>query len=186
MNAIIDTSSLLAFVRYYLPFDTNSVLKNLLKEKFESGELIVIDKVYDEIKFQSKGIVIKELEFLIEKKKHKKTSEIFPNKKFFNMLENQYCNQAVKKAKKISDVEFELEKTKFLEGADGKMILFALEHLLDMEFTKPLVVSEETKSANDGKIFKKIPEICKLSDIPHCTLQELLKNHFKVDITFNL
>lgn len=72
MIAIIDTSSLLAFVRYYLPFDTNLVLKNLLKEKFESGEMIIIDKVYDEIKFQSQGIVIKELEFLIDKKKHKK------------------------------------------------------------------------------------------------------------------
>lgn len=74
MNAIIDSSSLLAFVRYYLPFDKDSVLKNLLKEKFESGELVVIDKVYDEIKFQSKGIVIKELEFLSDKKRHKKTS----------------------------------------------------------------------------------------------------------------
>lgn len=102
------------------------------------------------------------------------------------MLENQYCNQAVKKAKNISDVEFELEKTKFLSGADGKIILFALEHLSDIEITKPLVVSEETKSGNDGKIFKKIPEICDLSDIPHCTLQELLKDYFNVDMIFNL
>ena len=64
------------------------------------------------IKFQSKGIVIKELEFLSDKKRHKKTSEMYPNKRFFNMLENQYSNKAIIKAKGISEVEFEIEKTK--------------------------------------------------------------------------
>ena len=186
MNAIIDSSSLVAFVRYYLPFDKNSVLKNLIKEKFESGELIVIDKVYDEIKFLSKGIVINELEFLSDKKKHKKTSEIFPNKKFFNMMENQYSNKIIIKAKGISEVEFELEKTKFLDSADCRLILYALSHRDEIEIVKPIIVTEESKTNNDGKPFKKIPEICDLSDISHCTLQTLLKDHFKVDITFNI
>lgn len=186
MNAIIDSSSLLAFVRYYLPFDKNTVLKNLLKEKFESGELVVIDKVYDEIKFQSKGVILKELEFLGDKKKHKKTTEIYPNKKFFNMLENQYSNKAIIKAKGISDVAFEIEKTKFLDSADCRLILYALSHQDELEIVKPLIVTEESRTNNDGKLFKKIPDICELSGISHCTLQTLLKDYFKVDITFNI
>jgi hypothetical protein len=186
MNAIIDSSSLLAFVRYYLPFDKDSVLKNLLKEKFESGELVVIDKVYDEIKFQSKGIVIKELEFLSDKKRHKKTSEIYPNKRFFNMLENQYSNKAIIKAKGISEVEFEIEKTKYLDSADCRLILYALNHQDELEIVKPLIITEESRTNNDGKPFKKIPDICELSGIPHCTLQTLLKDYFKVDMIFNI
>ena len=186
MNAIIDTSSLLAFVRYYLPFDTNSILKNLLKEKFESGELIIIDKIYYEVKGIAKGIVISELEFLSDKSKHIKTENIYPNAKFFAMLEDNYCNKVIKKAKGITDVEFEQAKKEYLEDADAKMILYALEHISDIEFTTPLIVTEETKSGNDNKLFRKIPDICDISSIPHCTLQELLKDHYKVDITFKL
>ncbi len=33
MKVIIDTSSLLALVRYYLPFDDDNVLFDLIKEK---------------------------------------------------------------------------------------------------------------------------------------------------------
>ena len=186
MNVIIDTSSLLAFVRYYLPFDKNSVLKNLMKEKFESGELLIIDKVYYEVKGISKGIVITELEFLLDISKHIKTDSIYPNAKFFTMLDDNYCNKAIKKVKGITEVEFEQAKKEYLEDADAKMILYALEHLSDIEFTKPLIVTEETKSGNDNKLFRKIPDICQISGIDCCTLQELLKDYFKVDITFNL
>lgn len=129
MNVIIDTSSLLAFVRNYLPFDKDSVLKNLLQEKFERGELILVDKVYLEAKDISNKIISKELEFLIDKSKHKKTTEIFPSQKFFNMLEHQFCNQDVRKLRRITDVEFELEKRKHLETPDCSIILYALQHM---------------------------------------------------------
>ncbi len=48
MRAVIDTTSLVSFVRYYLPFHKVDKLKKLLEKKFNSGELIVLDKVYDE------------------------------------------------------------------------------------------------------------------------------------------
>jgi hypothetical protein len=44
MNAIIDTSSLLAFVRYYLPFDKSGTFKKLFQTKFEKGEIIILIK----------------------------------------------------------------------------------------------------------------------------------------------
>lgn len=186
MNVIIDTSSLLAFVKYYLPFDKNSTLKNLLKDKFESGELILIDRVYFEIKGIAKGIIVEELEFLSNKSKHIKTESIFPTSKFFTMLEDNFCNKAVRKAKGITDVQFEQAKRQYLEDADAKMILYALEHLSDIEFIKPIIVTEETKYGNDGKLFKKIPDICEMSGIPCCNLQTILKDYFKVDVTFNI
>jgi hypothetical protein len=64
MRAAIDTSSLLMLVRYYLPFEKNDKLRKLIEKKLNSGELIIIDKVHEEAKYQSKGIILKELDFL--------------------------------------------------------------------------------------------------------------------------
>ena len=74
---------------------------------------------------------------------------------------DNFCNKTIRKAKNISDVEFEQAKKQYLEDADAKMILYALEHLSDIEFIKPIIVTEETKYGNDGKLFKKIPEFIK-------------------------
>ena len=48
MKAIIDTSSLLSLVRYYLPFDQDTKLFDFIKSEFENGNLILIDAVYQE------------------------------------------------------------------------------------------------------------------------------------------
>ena len=57
MRALIDTSSLLFFVRAYLPFEKDGKLKKLLETKFNSGELIVLDKVYEEYKTTIRDLV---------------------------------------------------------------------------------------------------------------------------------
>ena len=67
MRVVIDTSSLLALVRYYLPFDEDDKLKNLLKAKIESGHIIILDKAFIESKRVSKGIILEELDFLNKK-----------------------------------------------------------------------------------------------------------------------
>lgn len=179
MNAIIDTSSLLAFVRYYLPFDKNGTFKSLFNSKYDSGELIVLDKVFEESKFISQGIIIRELPFIEEKSKHINTSSLIPNKKFFNLLENQFCNKDIVRLKGITDVEFEQEKTRFLTTPDANLLLYSL----SIKDKSPIIVTEETKTANDNKIFKKIPENCKAIELACCTLPDLLKNHLQVDIS---
>ena len=45
MKIVIDTSSLLSLVRYYLPFDKKSLLNNLFKAQIELNNIIVLDKV---------------------------------------------------------------------------------------------------------------------------------------------
>lgn len=47
-----------------------------------------------------------------------------------------------------------------------------------------VLVTEETESSNDNKLFKKIPAICKELDIPTMTLPELLKKYDSLDINF--
>ena len=105
MKVVIDTSSLLSLVRYYLPFDKDLVLYNFFKSRVESGEIVILDKVYEECKYTAKGIVIETITYLENKKNRVKTEDILPNRRFFNQLENQFINRAIRN--KLSDVEFE-------------------------------------------------------------------------------
>jgi len=45
-------------------------------------------------------------------------------------------------------------------------------------------VTEETHAANDLKLFKKIPTICAILDIPVITLPVLLEKYPEVDLGF--
>ena len=179
MIAVLDTSSLLAFVRYYLPFDKNDTFKNLLKDKFERGEIIILDKVVDEAKGIAKGIILTELDFIGKSKKVFNTTELLPTKKFFNLLENQFCDKNIIKLKGIDDVAFELEKSNYLKSPDANLIIYAM----SINSNNPIIVTEETRSANDNKLFKKIPTNCLEVDIKCCTLPQLFKEHFKLNLS---
>jgi len=47
-----------------------------------------------------------------------------------------------------------------------------------------ILVTEETESGNDNKLFKKIPAICKELNIPTMTLPELIERYDGIDIDF--
>ena len=85
---VIDTSSLLSLVRYYLPFDKENILFEFVKSKIESGEFIILDKVFEECKYIAKGVIVKKLNFLSEKKTLFKTDKLLPTKKFSNQVNN--------------------------------------------------------------------------------------------------
>ncbi|AWI34823.1 hypothetical protein [Helicobacter apodemus] len=58
MNKILfDTSSLIAFVRYYLPFDKKGELQRFLSEGFNQKEFLLIKEVENECKSVSQGLV---------------------------------------------------------------------------------------------------------------------------------
>lgn len=181
MRAVIDTTSLVSFVRYYLPFDKADKLKKLLEKKFNSGEIIVLDKVYDESKFVAKGIVTKELKFFAKSPKIVKTDLILPEQKFFNRLENELCYGAQKN--RLTATQFEKMKEEFLETADAKLILFCEIDKNSLELDKPILVTEETRSENDNKLFKKLPEICTILNIEHCNLPTLLRDHLQINLS---
>lgn len=181
MKVIIDTNSLLSLVRYYLPFDKNKILYNFFKEKIQSGEIILIDKVYMQCSFIAKGIILSELDFLNDKE-YKKSAKIPYNteltippntRKFFHLLNSVFVNSVVKKSKKITEVEFETLKNSHLNDADMKLILLSL-NLISKNETVYLV-TEETSESNDNKLFVKIPTMCRELNINCITLPYLIK-----------
>lgn len=172
MRFIIDTSTWVSLVKYYKPFDNSSVIYDFFKQKIKGGEFILLSEVSLECSFVSKKIVIKELDFITNTKFITKTTELLPTKKFYNLLENQFCNQLQKRL--LTETEVENLTNIFLKEADAKIILKAIEisKTLDNEIT---VVTEETTSNNDNKLFKKIPAICKELNIDCIGLPKLIE-----------
>lgn len=190
MKVVIDTNSLLSLVRYYLPFDKKGVLFNFFKTKIEKGEVIIIDKVFQECTYNSKGIVLTALDYLNDKTflksskvPYKTDSLLAPSPaKFLRQVENQFVNTVVRRQKKLSDTEFENQKNSFLNDADMKQIILCLNLIKDGE--RIVLVTEETESSNDNKLFKKIPAICKELEIETMTLPELIAKYDGIDIDF--
>lgn len=176
---VIDTSSLVSLVRYYLPFDKESTLFNFLKRKVEMREIIIIDKVFDECRNIAKGLVTNALPFL---ENHKKSTELcLPDKQFWHLLDHDFVNQAVRK--KLADEIFEVRKTAFLNNADAKLILFCRQYNNTLS-GMPRIITEETESNNDNKEFKKIPSLCKPLSISTITLPEFLAEQSDINCVF--
>jgi len=191
MKVAIDTNSLLSLVRYYLPFDNKSILTTFIKDKIIQGELIIIDKVFDQCKYNSSGLVIKSLDFLGDKVflKDAKTpynteSMIAPSPaKFLRMIDSNFVNMVVKNQRKLTAVEYENQKNIFLNDADMKLIIFCLNAKNTDEV---ILVTEETEISNDNKLFKKIPAICKELNIKTMTLPQLIAYYDGINIHFAL
>lgn len=192
MKVIIDTNSLLSLVRYYLPFDKNSVLYDFIKYKIEQGEIIIIDKVLEECSYNSKGLVIQKLSYLEDKLflksaklPYKTDSLIAPSPaKFLRQVDNQFVNSIVLKQRKLTDVEYENQKNYFLEDADMKLILLSLNLMRDDIDKEIILVTEETETSNDNKLFKKIPAICRELNIKTMSIPELLEKYDGIDVEF--
>jgi hypothetical protein len=76
---IIDTSSLLHLVRYYIPFDGNKILYKFFEQKLKSTNFVLLKRVFEECEKVSGGLVIKKLDFLKSVEKEKDLS--VPDKK---------------------------------------------------------------------------------------------------------
>ncbi len=190
MIVVIDTNSLLSLVRYYLPFDKKGLLFQFIKSKIENGDILIIDKVLEECTYNSKGLVLEKLPYLTDKTflkttkvPYKTDSLLVPNtKQFFHQLNSVFVNNIVKKSQGLSDVEFENQKSTFIESADMKQVILSLN--LKAKGEQVILVTEETESSNDNKLFKKIPAICKELEIETFNLPELIAKYGGIDIGF--
>lgn len=190
MQVVIDTSSLLSLVRYYLPFDKDFVLFNFIKGRIVAGEIVILDAILEESKYISSGIILKSLSYLTDKsflKENKlpiNTADILPPapKKFYRQVDNQFVNGVIKN--NLSPVQYENRKTVFLNSPDMILILFCLNLKKDNLFEEIYLVTEETERNNDSKLFKKIPLICKELKIKTLCLPQLLEKYDKVNFEF--
>ena len=180
MKVVIDTSSLLSLVRYYLPFDKKGLLFEIIKTKISEGEILVIDKIIDECEYTSKGIVLFTLSFLTDKTFNKKnklplnTEFILPPApaKFYRQVDNQFVNGVLKN--RLTETQYDSVKNDFMNSADMKLILTSLNLKKDFAMEEIFLVTEETEVSNDNKVFKKIPAICSQLSIETINIQQLI------------
>ena len=178
MKAVIDTSSLVSLVRYYLPFDAEGKLKTFLEERVEAKELIILEQVVAECKLQGKGQVVKALPFIDNPKNITAVTDVPINKRLFNMIDNNFINGSV--AGLLPEAEYQFERDKFMKTADFAMILYA-DSIKEKE--NVVIVTEETGYSNDGKPFKKIPGICDTIGVRTLNLPQFLTENSIIDLT---
>lgn len=186
MRYLMDTSSLISLARYYLEFENDKLIE-LFKGKFQSGEFVLLDAVYLECKRTAKGIGLEKLPFLMEKaflkacKIPEDTEFLIPSKQkqFYHFVLNDFTNPSVKRS--ISKDQFEILKEGFFKSADFKLVLRAWngEHMDDHR--KCCIVTEETLTPNDHKLYRKIPKMCDLAGLAVMNLRDLLKQ-FRMNV----
>ncbi|MCH7400696.1 DUF4411 family protein [Belliella kenyensis] len=87
--------------------------------------------------------------------------------------------------KRLTDTAFEVQKSRFLESADAKMIMHSQHMAKDFPDEEVFIVTEESNSENDLKLFKKIPAICQILDIKIMNLPELSGKFAELDLGIN-
>lgn len=170
MTGIIDTSSLVAIARYYLPIKDESRLLRFIESKFRSGELIMLSTIHREASRTQKGIALELMNFLNDHKLRVNDSDLTPPSpiRFSNQLDNNLCVPLQKK--RLSAEAYAVQKDQYMSTGDARMVLYALNNL-DI---KPVIITEETPLSNDGKLFKKLPAICDFLDISHMSIAQWL------------
>lgn len=156
MIGIIDTCSLVAIARYYLPLEDCGELLNFLELKFKEKELILLKSVHKEACNVQKGISIEQMPFLNDTSIQFNDIDLFAPipKTFSHQLDNNFCIRVNKN--KLKEEEYIQQKEAFMRSADAKIIFYALHNVQ----SNPVIITEETPYTNDGKVFKKIPAIC--------------------------
>lgn len=176
MRTIADTSSLVRMAQSYHPFDSTNALGAFLKKELENGSLILLDKVVGEIRNVSQGIAYNTFACLQNKKFVHSTVNLIPSPKFYNMLDNNFVDRAYKKLKLQDDEDaYQNEREAYIRGADCTMIVYAIREKNTIEPVQ--ILTEEKLNQNDGKLFKKIPFICKMLDIPTVDTVDFFKQH---------
>ena len=174
---LFDACSLISLVRYYLPFDSDNKLKDFICKGFEYKEFLMLKEVKDECDKVAGGLIFKELPQL-KNIKSTNFNEIITDK-IHKLIDNNFIvfKTQIDKLGEFKNIEYEAQRQKFIESADFKLI-----HCAMTNKDKYIIVTEETPTNNDNKLFKKIPTICKMQNIKCISLVELLKE--RVDICF--
>ena len=182
---VIDASSIINFFKYYHSYygftDRQTIfegLKDFLVNKIKKGEIIIIDKVYDELKSfeytnfknEIKGNVINSLNMFSEVQNLRDKYYLKENEKFYNGDSTQ--------------IESDLEK---FETTHADLFLIAECNKLKKSGKKTLLITEEN-FGKDRKLIEKIPVICKKEneDIWCRNIPFALFEHYKKELQFSL
>lgn len=183
MAILVDACSLVMIAKNYLPLDKSGELMAFLQKSFCNKELILLDAIYDEIKYVSNGIALKKMPFLCEKGLVVNTEELLPFKpqRFDRMIDNNFCIRALRNG--MTNEEYAQQKADFIKSGDAKIIIFCLNReKAQLGLDEVIVMTEETSTPNDGKLFAKLPTICAQIGVRFISVVEYLKiNGFKIE-----
>ncbi len=183
MEYYFDTSSLVALARYYHPFDKEGELFSFIRTKFRNKEIVILDAILNEARYTSKSLVLKAYPFIEEQKDlivNTKEMMPFSTKKFGNLVDKNFAVAALVNNGKIN---YSIMKQKFLESGDGKLLLTMFNRLHDDKDAEICIVTEESRSGNDAKVFKKIPVLCGMIGARCITLVDYLSTtSFRVNM----
>lgn len=129
---------------------------------------VLLKEVKNEIEVVARGKVLKEMSFL-------KKITLIPQREYTFQDRKKVDQWAIDKMKNTLEEKeggeaYRQRKQRYLEEADPALIFYAFESP-----ETRTVVSEESRSRNDGKLFDKIPEISDKNGIKCTTLPEFLK-----------
>jgi hypothetical protein len=177
---LTDADSLINFNRYFI-FDKNDssrVYNNLLGffvEKVVNNEIIIIDKVFEELQNRPE---IRNFKRVISKHKY---STVHLLNKIEPILEENIVQINLQR---FGDWEIEIMKQDY-KNKHADLYLIALCEELISQDINPIVVTEETIN-RDKKIVEKLPTICKRKNITCKNLPFLLFDFYKEQLKFDL
>lgn len=181
---VIDACSLINYFKYYY-FDkynantVNKTLREFIISKIESDEIIVIDKVFDELidsrdnlefKEEIEDKVVDTTRFLTDVKNLSKKYYIVENEQFFNNDQNR--------------IDAELQNA---ESKNADLYLIALCLSLKRQGKTPVLITEETTNTRAyNKLIHKIPKICRDERIEYRNMPYSLFEIYKQKLEFKL
>ena len=180
MKAIIDTNSLITLFRYYEHITGFEDLKDFLTEQITQANVIVIDKVYEELhKYQGKGNVLDKLKIT---RKHTYPTEqllthLMKKEQEWYLRENETTNRYANNPQRI-----EADKRLFLD-THADLYLVALCTYIAKTHEVLLITEETLTERHNNKLYPKIPTLCKQENIKYGNITQLLFEMYKQEIT---
>jgi len=179
---VIDFSSILDFNKYYI-FDKfgdkeiYSKLTGFLLSKIKLKEIVVIDKVYGEIRTN------KYTESLKKAIKPYVVDTFFLFSKVEELIDDNIRDEIIR-LYNYSPEEVENLLVDYREKHADLFLVAYCNHLKEKGH-KPILVTEETFT-DDKKIIEKLPTICKKENIRFEKVCQILFNFYKNDLKFDL
>ncbi len=191
-SIMMDASSIINFIRYYHEYyshyskeDKKAVNKvifdgliDFLVDKVKIGEIIVLDKVYEELRS-------KDLLSFKKKIKDYQISSLEIIEDVQDLIEKYYIKENEIYLNNEQDkIELELEN---YEQKYADLFLIAYTNKLKVEGKKVLLITEEGLG-KDGKLIEKLPVICKKEneDIICRRIPFVLFENYLTELEFNL
>ena len=176
---VIDSDSIINFFKYYsFDKDENGIINEKLNEfiisKIENNEIIVIDKVFQELRSPETN------DFKTKVKKH-----IYKTEHLLNEIEIIFNENLVKiNLINFGDIELESELSIYKEKYADLYLIACCEEMKSQNM-QPILITEETIK-RDKKMVEKIPTICDKKEIECRNLPYLLFTIYKNELIFDL